>query len=42
MLSTPDGAPACRFYEARGYRRDGRRGWYAPARLDVIGYAKTL
>ncbi len=42
VLSTPDGAPACRFYEARGYRRDGRRGFYAPGRLDVIGYAKNL
>jgi GNAT superfamily N-acetyltransferase len=42
ILSTPDGAPACAFYEARGYRRDGRRGWYAPGEFEVVGYAKAL
>ena len=42
ILSTPAGSPACRFYEARGFSPDGRSGWYAPAELALVGYAKAL
>lgn len=42
ILSTPAGAPACRFYEARGFTLDGRTGWYAPGELELVGYAKAL
>ena len=42
VLSTPAGAPACRFYEARGFAPDGRSGWFAPGELELVGYAKTL
>jgi ribosomal protein S18 acetylase RimI-like enzyme len=42
ILSTPAGAPACRFYEARGYEPDGRRAFYAPGALELVGYAKAL
>jgi ribosomal protein S18 acetylase RimI-like enzyme len=42
ILSTPTGSPACRFYEARGFSRDGRSGWYAPGELALVGYAKAL
>ncbi len=41
-LWTPEGAPACRFYEARGWHRDGRRMWHERWLLHHIGYEKRL
>lgn len=41
-LWTPEGAPACRFYEAHGWRHDGRRMWHDRFRLHHIGYEKRL
>jgi hypothetical protein len=41
ILSTPDGALACRFYEARVHAR--RAHWLVRAReLELVGYAKAL
>jgi ribosomal protein S18 acetylase RimI-like enzyme len=42
ILSTPVGAPACRFYEAHGFAVDGRRAHYEPGDLELVGYAKAL
>jgi ribosomal protein S18 acetylase RimI-like enzyme len=42
ILSTPVGAPACRFYESHGFAVDGRRAHYEPGDLDLVGYAKAL
>jgi GNAT superfamily N-acetyltransferase len=42
QLATPEGAPAGRFYESRGYARDGREGWFAPGSLRLAGYTKAL
>jgi ribosomal protein S18 acetylase RimI-like enzyme len=42
ILVTTAGAPACRFYEARGFALDGRRGRYEPADLELVGYTKAL
>jgi GNAT superfamily N-acetyltransferase len=41
-LWTPEGAPAERFYAARGWRRDGRSGWDGWLGLRMVGYAKRL
>jgi GNAT superfamily N-acetyltransferase len=41
-LWTPDGAPAERFYVARGWRRDGRSRWDGWLGLQMVGYAKRL
>ena len=41
-LWTPEGAPAGRFYEAHGWRHDGRRMWHDRFRLHEIGYEKRL
>lgn len=41
-LWTPEDAPARSFYEARGWRRDGRREWFEELALPIVGYAKTL
>jgi GNAT superfamily N-acetyltransferase len=42
QLWTPKGAPAERFYVARGWQRDGRREWHPWAGLEMVGYAKGL
>jgi GNAT superfamily N-acetyltransferase len=42
QLWTPDGAPAERFYQARGWCRDGRREWHPWVGLYVVGYAREL
>jgi GNAT superfamily N-acetyltransferase len=42
QLWTPQGAPAERFYAARGWARDGRRAWHAWVGLTVVGYARDL
>jgi GNAT superfamily N-acetyltransferase len=41
-LWTPLGAPAERFYAARGWERDGRREWHPWIGLEVVGYARDL
>ena len=41
-LWTPLGAPAERFYQARGWERDGRREWHPWIGLEVVGYAREL
>jgi GNAT superfamily N-acetyltransferase len=41
-LWTPEGAPAERFYAARGWRRDGRSGWDGWLGLHMVGYATRL
>jgi GNAT superfamily N-acetyltransferase len=41
-LWTPDGAPAERFYRARGWSSDGRRGFNDWLGMAMVGYAKTL
>ena len=41
-LWTPERAPARRFYEAVGWRHDGRRSWHAPLGLEVVAYEKQL
>jgi GNAT superfamily N-acetyltransferase len=41
-LWTPNGAPAEKFYLARGWRLDGRREWHPWAGLEMVGYAKAL
>jgi GNAT superfamily N-acetyltransferase len=42
QLWTPDGAPAQKFYVARGWRLDGRREWHPWAALEMVGYGKAL
>ncbi len=42
QLWTPKGAPAERFYEARGWRRDGRDEWHPWVGLGMVGYARNL
>lgn len=42
VLWTPEGAPAERFYAARGWRRDGRRAWHPWVGLTVVGYTRDL
>jgi GNAT superfamily N-acetyltransferase len=42
QLWTPEGAPAERFYAARGWERDGRRAWHSWVGLTVVGYARDL
>jgi GNAT superfamily N-acetyltransferase len=42
QLWTPAGAPAERFYLARGWRRDGRSGWDGWLGLEMVGYATRL
>jgi GNAT superfamily N-acetyltransferase len=42
VLWTPEGAPAERFYSARGWERDGRRAWHPWVGLAVVGYARDL
>jgi len=41
-LWTPEGGPARRFYEAHGWRRDGRSKWQDRLELDIVGYEKPL
>jgi GNAT superfamily N-acetyltransferase len=41
-LWTPTGAPAERFYAARGWRPDGRSVWDGWLGLQLVGYAKRL
>jgi GNAT superfamily N-acetyltransferase len=41
-LNTPVGAPAERFYAARGWVRDGRTRWHEVVRLPSVGYALEL
>ena len=41
-LWTPEGAPACRFYERLGWRPERRRDWFEPLGLYVVGYEKPL
>lgn len=41
-LWTPEGAPAERFYAARGWERDGRREWHPWVGLEMVGYSKAL
>ena len=41
-LWTPERAPARRFYEAHGWRHDGRRMWHERFLLHHIGYEKRL
>jgi GNAT superfamily N-acetyltransferase len=42
QLWTPDGAPAERFYAARGWARDGRREWHPWVALEMVGYSRAL
>jgi GNAT superfamily N-acetyltransferase len=42
QLWTPDGAPAERFYTARGWSRDGRTEWHPWFGLQMVGYARDL
>ena len=42
QLWTPQQAPAGRFYEAVGWRRDGRRQWLAEIALPIVAYVKPL
>jgi GNAT superfamily N-acetyltransferase len=41
-LWTPEDAPARRFYEATGWKPDGRRSWHEPLGLPVVGYEKRI
>ena len=41
-LWTPSGAPARRFYEATGWREDGRSGWHEALQLPIVGYEKPI
>jgi GNAT superfamily N-acetyltransferase len=41
-LFTPRGAPAERFYRARGWIADGRLAWHHVLGFTVIGYAREL
>jgi GNAT superfamily N-acetyltransferase len=42
QLWPPLGAPAERFYAARGWVRDGRREWHPWVGLEMVGYSKDL
>jgi GNAT superfamily N-acetyltransferase len=42
QLWTPEGAPAERFYAARGWERDGRREWHPWVGLEMVGYSNEL
>jgi GNAT superfamily N-acetyltransferase len=42
LLNTPEGAPAERFYAARGWARDGRARWHEVVRLPSVGYSIDL
>jgi GNAT superfamily N-acetyltransferase len=41
-LWTPTRAPARRFYEATGWREDGRSGWHEALQLPIVGYEKPV
>jgi GNAT superfamily N-acetyltransferase len=41
-LNTPEGAPAERFYAARGWHRDGGVEWHDVVQLPSVGYAIEL
>ena len=42
QLWTPRDAPARRFYEASGWRHDGREQWLAELALPIVAYLKPL
>ena len=42
QLWTPREAPARRFYEATGWRTDGREQWLAELELPIVAYVKAL
>ena len=42
QLWTPEDAPARRFYEATGWRHDGRRQWLAEMGMPIVAYRKAL
>jgi GNAT superfamily N-acetyltransferase len=42
QLWTPREAPARRFYEAQGWRHDGREQWLADLALPIVAYVKPL
>jgi GNAT superfamily N-acetyltransferase len=42
QLWTPRDAPARRFYEATGWRHDGREQWLAELSLPIVAYVKRL
>lgn len=42
QLWTPERADARCFYEARGWREDGRRRWFADLALPLVAYGKEL
>lgn len=42
QLWTPRDAPARRFYEATGWRNDGREHWTEELRLPLVAYLKPL
>jgi GNAT superfamily N-acetyltransferase len=42
QLWTPRQAPARRFYEASGWRHDGREQWLAELALPIVAYVKPL
>jgi GNAT superfamily N-acetyltransferase len=42
QLWTPREAPARRFYEATGWRHDGREQWLADVALPIVAYVKAL
>jgi GNAT superfamily N-acetyltransferase len=42
QLWTPRDAPARRFYEATGWRHDGREQWLAELALPIVAYVKAL
>ena len=42
QLWTPRDAPARRFYEASGWRHDGREQWLAELALPIVAYVKPL
>jgi GNAT superfamily N-acetyltransferase len=42
QLWTPREAPARRFYEAAGWRHDGREQWLAELALPIVAYVKSL
>jgi GNAT superfamily N-acetyltransferase len=42
QLWTPRDAPARRFYEAAGWRHDGREQWLAELALPIVAYVKAL
>ena len=42
QLWTPREAPARRFYEAEGWRTDGRQQWLEELALPIVAYVKPL